>query len=266
MLSRNDLDLSGRYPEVRDALAAQSRRRFAVDGEIVAFDARADELRPARPARPPRGRRSSTTSSTCCGSTASTSARCRLRTRKRLLRDTLSTGGRLRLSTHRNEAGEAMFAHACRQGWEGVVAKRADSPYRETPLARLAEVQVRGRPGAGDRRLHRAPREPHGARRAAARLLRATGSCATPARSGPALTARRSRTWGGGCERCAARASPFARPRDRSASAGITWVTPQLVAQVGVHRVDRAPGGCAIPGTWACARTRPPSRWCAKHE
>ena len=29
MLSRNDLDLGGRYPEVRDALAAQPRRAFA---------------------------------------------------------------------------------------------------------------------------------------------------------------------------------------------------------------------------------------------
>src|SRR5579875_1330961 len=38
MLSRNDLDLSGRYPEIRDALAAQAERRFAVDGEVVAFD------------------------------------------------------------------------------------------------------------------------------------------------------------------------------------------------------------------------------------
>ena len=38
MLSRNDLDLAARYPEVRDALAEQSRQRFAVDGEIVAFD------------------------------------------------------------------------------------------------------------------------------------------------------------------------------------------------------------------------------------
>src|SRR5450755_2932552 len=38
MLSRNDLDLAARYPDVRDALAEQSRQRFAVDGEIVAFD------------------------------------------------------------------------------------------------------------------------------------------------------------------------------------------------------------------------------------
>src|SRR5947209_8783165 len=38
MLSRNDLDLGDRYPEVRRAVAAQDHRRFAIDGEIVAFD------------------------------------------------------------------------------------------------------------------------------------------------------------------------------------------------------------------------------------
>ncbi len=35
MLSRNDLSLNGRYPEIADALDGQSRERFAVDGEIV---------------------------------------------------------------------------------------------------------------------------------------------------------------------------------------------------------------------------------------
>src|ERR1700722_10878802 len=38
MLSRNNLDLSTRFPEVKDALDAQRGRRFAVDGEVVAFD------------------------------------------------------------------------------------------------------------------------------------------------------------------------------------------------------------------------------------
>ncbi len=35
-------------------------------------------------------------------------------------------------STHRNGDGEAYFARACRRGWEGLVAKRADSPYSAT--------------------------------------------------------------------------------------------------------------------------------------
>src|ERR1700689_5127731 len=38
MLSRNNLDLSARFPEVKDALEAQRERRVAVDGEVVAFD------------------------------------------------------------------------------------------------------------------------------------------------------------------------------------------------------------------------------------
>ena len=38
MLSRNDLSLNGRYPGVAEALDAQACSRFAVDGEVVAFE------------------------------------------------------------------------------------------------------------------------------------------------------------------------------------------------------------------------------------
>ena len=37
---------------------------------------------------------------------------------------------RLRFVSHIDTAGEAMFAHAVTMGIEGVVAKRADSPYK----------------------------------------------------------------------------------------------------------------------------------------
>ena len=36
----------------------------------------------------------------------------------------------MRFSPHRNEHGERMYCEACRKGLEGVMAKRADSPYR----------------------------------------------------------------------------------------------------------------------------------------
>ncbi|MEZ5788297.1 MAG: DNA ligase D [Xanthobacteraceae bacterium] len=36
----------------------------------------------------------------------------------------------LRLSEHLSESGPLVFAHACRIGLEGIVSKRADSPYR----------------------------------------------------------------------------------------------------------------------------------------
>jgi bifunctional non-homologous end joining protein LigD len=52
-----------------------------------------------------------------------------LRSRKRLLRRTLTAGGPVRLSTHHTGDGEALFRDACRRGWEGLVAKRAQAPY-----------------------------------------------------------------------------------------------------------------------------------------
>jgi len=54
-----------------------------------------------------------------------------LRARKRLLRRALSFEGPVRLTPYRNEAGEELYAEACRKGWEGL-AKRADSPYAST--------------------------------------------------------------------------------------------------------------------------------------
>lgn len=125
MLSRNDKSLNERYSGIAAALEADHRRRFAVDGEVVAFDgaqtsfarladARAKKLLyvfdvlwlDGRDVRP-----------------------LPLRTRKRLVREALTYEDPIRLSTHRNADGEVMFAEACGKGWEGVMAKRADSPY-----------------------------------------------------------------------------------------------------------------------------------------
>lgn len=53
--------------------------------------------------------------------------------RKDLLLQTLDDappGGRIRFSEHLAADGAAMARHACRLGLEGIVAKRADSPYR----------------------------------------------------------------------------------------------------------------------------------------
>jgi bifunctional non-homologous end joining protein LigD len=131
LLSRNNLSLNGRYPEIATALGHEPRERFAVDGEIVAFDGAATSFaRLAQRAEHPvpvflyvfdllwldgydlR--------------------RLPLRTRKRLLRVALDFAGPIRLTAHRNADGERFFAEACRHGWEGLIAKRADSPYTAT--------------------------------------------------------------------------------------------------------------------------------------
>jgi bifunctional non-homologous end joining protein LigD len=54
-----------------------------------------------------------------------------LRERKRRLRKALDFKGPIRMNPHRNgEHGEALYREACQKGLEGVIAKRADSPYR----------------------------------------------------------------------------------------------------------------------------------------
>jgi DNA ligase D-like protein (predicted ligase) len=52
-----------------------------------------------------------------------------LHERKRLLRGALSFHGPVRLTPYRRREGEALFEDACRKGWEGLIAKRADSAY-----------------------------------------------------------------------------------------------------------------------------------------
>jgi len=52
--------------------------------------------------------------------------------RKRLLRRYLKFPDPIRFTPHRNGDGVDFYKEACRKGWEGLIAKRADSPYVTT--------------------------------------------------------------------------------------------------------------------------------------
>ncbi|MEA2279950.1 MAG: bifunctional non-ous end joining protein LigD [Solirubrobacteraceae bacterium] len=126
--SRNDLPLDGRYPELVQALGAEAAPSFAIDGEIVAFDRGRTSF--ARLAQ--RGQRPVAAYLYVFDVLWLDGCDVRglpLRSRKRILRRALAFRGRVRLTAHRNADGEAYFAEACRRGWEGLIAKRADSTY-----------------------------------------------------------------------------------------------------------------------------------------
>jgi len=128
LLSRNDLSLDGRYPELVTALEAEACDGFAIDGEVVAFDGAQTSF--ARLAE--RGHRDVRVFLYVFDLVWLEGQDVRdlpLRARKRLLRDALSFEDGVRLTPYRNGAGEALFEEACRKGWEGLIAKRADSPY-----------------------------------------------------------------------------------------------------------------------------------------
>ena len=128
LLSRNQLSLNARFPEVVEALERDPATRFVLDGEVVAFDGATTSF--ARLQQ--RGERPTSVFFYVFDLVYLAGhdvAALPLRARKSLLRRALEFHGPVRLTPHRNRDGEALFREACRKGWEGLIAKRADSAY-----------------------------------------------------------------------------------------------------------------------------------------
>jgi DNA ligase D-like protein (predicted ligase) len=126
--SRNDLSLNGRFPEVVEALETDAATDFVIDGEVVAFAGSQTSFERLQQ----RGERPVSVfyyvfDILYLGGEDVTPLP--LRERKSLLRKALAFHGPVRLTPHRNRDGEEMYREACRKGWEGLIAKRADSPY-----------------------------------------------------------------------------------------------------------------------------------------
>jgi DNA ligase D-like protein (predicted ligase) len=128
LLSRNDLSLNARFPEVVDALEADDATDFVVDGEVVAFRGAQTsfEALQQRGERPVRVFFYAFDLLCLAGHDVTALP---LRARKSLLRRALGFHGPVRLTPHRNRDGEDMYREACQKGWEGLIAKRAESPY-----------------------------------------------------------------------------------------------------------------------------------------
>ena len=135
LLSRNQLSANDYYPEVVEALSRQSADDFVVDGEVVAFEgnqtsfARLQRRMHVRDPERARGTAVFYYVFDVLYTNGYDVTALGLRHRKALLRRLLSFQDPLRFTVHRNAAGEAFWREACRKGWEGVIAKRADAPY-----------------------------------------------------------------------------------------------------------------------------------------
>jgi bifunctional non-homologous end joining protein LigD len=132
LLSRTDRDMSVQYSEVSEALRADPCPDFVVDGEVVALDRRGITSF-SRLQR--RGKERVAIYLYVFDLLRLEGADLRdlpLRERKGKLREALRFEDPIRFTPHRNEVGERLYEEACRKGLEGVIAKRADSPYRAT--------------------------------------------------------------------------------------------------------------------------------------
>jgi bifunctional non-homologous end joining protein LigD len=137
LLTRNRLPANEAYPAVADAIANEALGDFVVDGEVVAFEGKATsfsllqrrmQLRDASRERGT-GVRIYYYVFDIMHAAGYDTRVLPLLERKKLLRAALSFRSALRFSTHRPTRGEALLDEACSNGWEGIIAKRADSVY-----------------------------------------------------------------------------------------------------------------------------------------
>jgi bifunctional non-homologous end joining protein LigD len=135
--SRNDKPADAAYPEVVDALHDRVQGDCILDGEVVAFDGSTTSFARLQnrmhQTNPDVSRRSGVKVFFYVFDILHLDGidltRLPLRRRKALLRSAVDLGGPLRLSSHRKD-GAALYATACAQGWEGIVAKRGDATYQ----------------------------------------------------------------------------------------------------------------------------------------
>jgi DNA ligase D-like protein (predicted ligase) len=231
LLSRNHLSLNGRFPEVVDALERDAATQFVLDGEVVAFDGAQTSF-----ARLQQGAEHVffyVFDLLHLGGEDVTPLP--LRRRKALLRGALAFHGPVRLTPHRNGDGEALFRDACRKGWEGVIAKRADAPY----VHGRSRDWLKFKCSAEQELVVGGFTAPKGSRTDLGALLVGyyeDGRLRYAGKVGTGFTRATLSDLAGRLEPLRREQSPFAdEVRERSAS----WVEPRLVAQVGFSEWTR---------------------------
>jgi bifunctional non-homologous end joining protein LigD len=234
LLSRNDLSLNGRFPEVADALAGDPATRFVVDGEVVAFAGAQTSF--ARLQQ--RGERPVPVFFyvfDLLHLDGQDTTALPLRARKALLRRALAFHGPVRLTPHRNRDGEALFAEACRKGWEGVIAKRAEAPYTHGRSRDWLKFKC----SAEQELVIGGYTAPRGSRTDLGALLlgyNENGRLRYAGKVGTGFTRATLRD-------LAERLAPLRRDRspfaDEVREPAATWVEPELVAQIGFSEWTR---------------------------
>jgi len=149
----------------------------------------------------------------------------------RLLFDDLPQGGTIRFSDHLEEDGATLVRHACRMGLEGIISKRADQPYRsgrgddwvKSKCTQRQELVIAGYlPSSASKK-------------AVGSLVMGVyeaGKLVPVGRVGTGFTSEVAGALYKTLTAIEMKASPLASKLPASASRGVKWVKPELVAEV----------------------------------
>jgi bifunctional non-homologous end joining protein LigD len=236
--SRAARDLTGTYPEVRAAVTSQRDRKLLLDGEVVAFDGDQtsfSRLQQRLGLTDPSPERAAAYPVVFCVfdllELDGDDLRDRpLIERRARLTEAIRPSAALRLSEAWRGDSQRRFTHACRAGWEGLIAKRARAPYvprRSRDWLKLKCVWEQEFVIGGYT-------DPAGSRTDFGALLVGyyeDGRLKYAGKVGTGYTAATLRGLGVRLRELKTPESPFvdARPIPR----GTHWIKPELVAQIG---------------------------------
>ena len=155
-VSRNQNELTGRYPELRDLAKSVKAKNAILDGEVVALD---EQGRPSfslmqqRTGFRPGGRRGPANADVPVIYYAFDLIyldgydwrKVSLEERKKKLKSILIPGDAAHYSDHYPQQGKALFDLARQKGLEGIVAKRRECPYQERRSSDWLKIKIRHR-------------------------------------------------------------------------------------------------------------------------
>jgi bifunctional non-homologous end joining protein LigD len=236
--SRTAKDLTTTYPEVRGALERQPDRQLVLDGEVVAFDGEQtsfSRLQQRLGVTGPSEQLVATYPVVFCVfdllelNREDVRHESLLERRARLVH-AVQPGAALQISKAWRDDSQRRFAQACRSGWEGLIAKRAQGAYvtgRSRDWLKLKCVWEQELVIGGYT-------DPTGSRADFGALLVGyyeDGRLRYAGKVGTGFSAATLRDLGARLRELATPGSPFvdARPIPR----GTHWVQPNLVAQIG---------------------------------
>ena len=233
--SRNEKQMNASYPEIAAALEKAADHDMVVDGEIVAFDGKLTSFAALQPRIHLRDAQRARETGIkvffyafdllwLAGHDLTESS---LLTRKKLLRRALHFGNCIRFSNHRKAAGRQFYLKACAVGREGLIAKRADSPYVHTRSRDWLKFKCT----RGQEFVVGGYTEPGGARRGFGALLLGyyrRGKLRYAGKVGTGFSGALLDNLGGRLRALERKNCPFAEtPPERA-----HWVKPKLVAEV----------------------------------
>jgi bifunctional non-homologous end joining protein LigD len=239
LMTRNQHNVTSTFPEVAAALTAQPRQDCVVDGEIVAFEGSETKFERLQQrlgvARPGPDLLTRFPVYYYVFDVLYADGRdtrpLPLLKRKDVLRRALTFDDPLRYTEHRDSDGEAYYRQACRDGWEGLIAKRAGAPYR----AGRTRDWLKFKCSSGQEFVIGGFTDPRGSRIGFGALLLgyydSAGHLVYAGKVGTGFNDKLLRSLHESMAKLERDSPPFSRgplPRSR----GVHWVEPRLVAQV----------------------------------